>query len=65
MAKTLAHSCDFDAYFITGLPVAKPIKFLRYAGCMTAAWLDQLGEHRSAEQEVLGSNPSRTNSQGL
>ena len=31
----------------------------------TAAWLDQLGEHRSAKQEVTGSNPGWTNTQGL
>ena len=31
----------------------------------TAAWLAQLGERRSAEQEVAGSNPGRTNTQGL
>ena len=32
---------------------------------MTAAWLAQLGERRSAEREVAGSNPGRTNTQGL
>ena len=31
----------------------------------SAAWLAQLGERRSAEQEDMGSNPSRTNTQGL
>ena len=31
----------------------------------TAAWLAQLGERRSAEREVTGSNPDRTNTQGL
>ena len=31
----------------------------------TAAWLAQLGECRSDEQEVAGSNPGRTNTQGL
>ena len=30
-----------------------------------AARLAQLGEHRSAEREVAGSNPGRTNNQGL
>ena len=29
------------------------------------AWLAQLGERRSAEREVTGSNPGRTNTQGL
>ena len=29
------------------------------------AWLAQLGERRSAEREVAGSNPGRTKSQGL
>ena len=29
-----------------------------------AAWLAQLGERRSAEREVTGSNPGRTNTQG-
>ena len=28
-------------------------------------WLAQLGECRSAEQEVLSSNPGQTNTQGL
>ena len=32
---------------------------------ITAAWLAQLGERRSAEREVAGSNPGRTNTQGL
>ena len=31
----------------------------------TAAWLAQLGEHRSVEREVAGSSPGRTNTQGL
>ena len=30
----------------------------------TAAWLAQLGERRSAEWEVAGSNPGRTSTQG-
>ena len=34
-----------------------------YSG--TAALLAQLGERRSAEQKVSGSNPGRTNTQGL
>ena len=29
------------------------------------AWLAQLEERRSAEREVTGSNPGRTNTQGL
>ena len=29
----------------------------------SAAWLAQLGERRSAEREIVGSNPGRTNSQ--
>ena len=32
---------------------------------LTAALLAQLGERRSAEREVAGSNPGRTNTQGL
>ena len=32
---------------------------------ITAAWLAQLGERRSAELEVTDSNPGRTNTQGL
>ena len=31
----------------------------------SAAWLAQLGERRSGEREVTGSNPGRTNTQGL
>ena len=32
---------------------------------VVAAWLAQLGERRSAEREVAGSNPGPTNTQGL
>ena len=32
---------------------------------LTAARLAQLGERRSAEREVVSSNPGRTNTQGL
>ena len=32
---------------------------------ITAAWLAHLGERRSAEREVTGSNPGRTNTSGL
>ena len=32
---------------------------------LTAARLAQLGERRSAEREVVSSNPSRTHTQGL
>ena len=35
------------------------------AKVVTAAWLAQLGERRSAEREVAGSNPGRTSTQGL
>ena len=31
----------------------------------TATWLAQLGDCRSAEWEVTGSNPAQTNTQGL
>ena len=36
-------------------------------GCVihTAAWLARLGERRSVEREVAGSNPGRTKTQGL
>ena len=39
----------------------------RNLGCVihTAAWLAQLGERRSVEREVAGSNPDRTKTQGL
>ena len=32
---------------------------------LTAVWLTHLGERRSAEREVAGSNSGRTNTQGL
>ena len=32
---------------------------------LAAAWLAQLRERRSGEREVTGSNPGRTNPQGL
>ena len=34
-------------------------------GTAAAAWLAQLEERRSAERDVAGSNPGRTNTQGL
>ena len=37
----------------------------RISNAFTAAWLAQLGERRSTEREVAGSNPGRTNTQGL
>ena len=40
----------------------KLILLLKY---FTAARLAQLGERRSAEREVVSSNPGRTNTQGL
>ena len=39
---------------------------VRYLSTSLAqAWLAQLGERQSAEREVAGSNPGRTNTQGL
>ena len=32
---------------------------------LTVAWLAQFRERRCAEREFIGSNPSRTKSQGL
>ena len=32
--------------------------------CVTATWLAQLGERWSAEQKVMGSSPSWTNTHG-
>ena len=32
---------------------------------LSKTWLAQLGKRRSAERDVAGSNPSRTNTQGL
>ena len=32
---------------------------------LTAAWLAQLEERRSAEREIVGSNPGRTNTQDI
>ena len=41
-------------------------KYYMYHICMYIdALLAQLGKCRSAEQEVLGSNPGQTNTQGL
>ena len=34
-------------------------------GMLTAAWLAQWDKRRSAEREAVGSNPGRTNTQGL
>lgn len=33
--------------------------------CVTIAWLAQMGEHWTAEQEVMSSSPSWTNTHGL
>ena len=32
---------------------------------LSSAWLAQLGEHRSAEREVAGSNPGQTKTQSI
>ena len=40
-------------------------RYVEIKGIGTAAWLAQLGERRSVEREVAGSNPGRTNTQGL
>ena len=46
---------------------ANPVVICRgkNSSVLTAAWLAQLGERRSAEPEVAGSKPGRTNTQGL
>ena len=44
-------------------PLARPGQLGQ--GVLTPVWLVQLGERRSAERDVAGSNPSRTNPQGL
>ena len=40
---------------------ARRDKTLQEKVTLTAAWSAQLGERRSAEREVAGSNPDRTN----
>ena len=47
------------------LPVGRSYLHSKNRRHLTAAWLAQLGERRSAEREVAGSNPGRTNTQGL
>ena len=49
-------SYTFGALYLFN-PILNPL--------FTAAWLAQSGEHRSVEQEVAGSSPGRTNTQGL
>ena len=44
---------------------AGQIKKLSSKAKRQAARLAQLGERRSAEREAVGSNPGRTNTQGL
>ena len=59
---------DYCNSLLYGLPNSHIIKFQRIqnaAAQLAAAWLAQLGERRSAEREVAGSNPGRTNTQGL
>ena len=43
----------------------KPVLLFKTVLKLTDPWLAQLGEHRSAERDVTGSNPGRTNTQGL
>ena len=43
----------------------KPALLFKTILKLTAAWLAQFEERRSAEREVTGSNPGRTNTQGL
>ena len=47
------------------LPTRHSKKDARYSSDSVAARLAQLGERRSAEREAVGSNPGRTNTQGL
>ena len=41
----------------------KPVLLFKTILKLTAAWLAPFGERRSAEREVTGSNPGRTNTQ--
>ena len=51
--------------FLGGATCVPQVWVSKAAG-FTAAWLVQLfGERWSAEQEVAGSNPGQTNTQGL
>ena len=43
----------------------KPVLLFKTILKLTAAWLAPFGERRCAEREVTGSNPGRTNTQGL
>ena len=60
------YACSFNEIgaHITKALIKPVARFALYC-VLTAAWLAQLGEHRSAEREVVGSNPGRTNTQGL
>ena len=46
---------------VTGRRVVELLLSQKLAQC----WLAQLGERRSAEREVAGSNPGRASTQGL
>ena len=56
-----------DQYFpvMQFLILTIPQLSLKVIRLKQAAWLAHLGECRSAEREVTGSNPSRTNTQSL
>ena len=48
------------------MQINRKVKPMGFCLCdLTAAWLAQLGERRSTEREVAGSNPGRTNTPGL
>ena len=49
--------------FIHNIIKTKRNVFFSVSSHITAAWLAQSGEHRSAEREVVGSNPGRANDQ--
>ena len=41
------------------------VDVVMFCVCSTADWLTQLVEYQTTVQEVVGSNPSQTNTQGL
>ena len=61
---TLQHSVNRLSYDTRSLFISTR-KAIRCNADILFAWLAQLGERRSAEWEVTGSNPGQTNTQRL
>ena len=60
-----SRSSSFSVVFMCLISATQNFKLEKSTLNTQGMRLAQLGEHRSAEREAVGSNPGRTNTQGL